>query len=340
MLLLTHKKVKKVIGSNTNTNGNYKEKSDCYSNNSNFSRSNSDVSFMRVKSNLTKSELYHKNRTFSRRCSRKVNIFFNNLKSKIVCHQKIENFENAINEGIEIIEEELENQTLAFQERLQLKRLIIGTRKGSFDIINSRKSVPITMAFALSPSKGTSSRKSTPRHSSKNLTQKNSSKSLFRSSGPIAAVESSSSSFKTKPPHKSFIINKNDKFYPVIQDFIKKFQILYFKLIFEKAIDFTKNTYCEILNKKIEKFLRYEEDIKNYQMFKIMEEDETTKQSLNLLIKALELDRKTEILKYSEMTRKIFEKFIDKGIGITLSESQPFRDLVEETLMNLAKKFE
>jgi hypothetical protein len=313
MFLLTHKKVKKVINNQNTKNNN------SYAN----SRSNSDVSFMSIKSNLSKNELNLKNRTYSRRYSRKVNIFFNNLKSQTICHQKIENFENSINEGIEIIEEELENQILAFQEKLKIKRKFNPLARGSFSSSKNCRTP----------------NKNTPRHSSINLEngKKNSSQNLNLS---LFNNINNNTPRQSRVSIKPFIINQNDKFYPVIQEFFKKFQILYLKLIFEKAIDFTKNTYTEIYSKKIEKFLRYQDDIKNYEMFKLMEEDENTKQSLMLLIKSLELDRETEILKYNDMTSRIFERFIDKGMELKLSGCENFRDLIEETMVNLLKKFQ
>ena len=171
-----------------------------------------------------------------RRYSNKIHLFFSNLKSQTICRQKIENFENSLNEGIEIIEEDLENQQMALYAKRTRKM-----RKGSIANCIGR----------------------TPKTSSNNVNRKNSNFSIsFLANNPRP------SKIATKP----FIINQNDKFYPVIQNFIRQFQILYFHLIFEKAMDFTKNSYSEICSKKIDKFIGYEEDIKNFQLFSLMEE--------------------------------------------------------------------
>jgi hypothetical protein len=172
----------------------------------------------------------------SRRYSNKINLFLSNLKSQTICRHKIENFENSINEGIEIIEEDLENQQMAFHAKRSRR-----VRKSS--IANSIGR--------------------TPRTSSKNVNRKSSNFSIsFLANTPRPS----------KIAAKTFIINQNDKFYPVIQNFIRQFQILYFHSIFEKAIDFTKNSCGEICSKKIDKFNAYEVDIKNFQLFSLMEE--------------------------------------------------------------------
>lgn len=92
---------------------------------------------------------------------------------------------------------------------------------------------------------------------------------------PTNKTNSRKSSLLSTPiqnKNKNYLINPNNKFESIFQEFIKKFYFVFFSQCFDKPLEITKKTHNEVFLNKIDKYFSYEDQIKQFEMLNLNEE--------------------------------------------------------------------
>ena len=110
--------------------------------------------------------------------------------------------------------------------------------------------------------------------------------------------------------------NSNNSIENILEEYIKKNSIIYYTQQMEKSINLVKSTYYNNCELKIKTFFKHEDQIKQFELLKNV--DESYSQNINLIIDSLILERNTQLLKIDKIQIKIIKKIKMKGIEFNL----------------------